>query len=387
MRLLFDALSARDGGAVTFVQSVLPAMRAVEPKLEIVLLWSSRYQADVMRQVRDVAELHDTRLPAENQFGRWMFQQWNMRSLARRYGSEFLFTSSEIGCRNPGVPHVVLAHNFMVIAPWHVLLRNMSPGFAVAYRFTRQPFAWATLRSADRVICPTDAFRRQLVDAFGLHPAATSVVPHGVDPVFFEAEQTLPKSRKRARRAERRILTVANFGPHKNFETLLAAVAALRRSERCADVKLRVVGSGTAAAERAVREQASRLAVGDAVDFVGHLPVSALPAEYAAADVFVLASRIESFGLPLLEAMAAGVPVVASDIAACREVCAEAASFFDPADAEQLATHVAVVLEDNQTAGLMAARGLQRAATFSWQETARRTLEVVRSAGAEACAA
>jgi glycosyltransferase involved in cell wall biosynthesis len=132
-----------------------------------------------------------------------------------------------------------------------------------------------------------------------------------------------------------------------------------------------------------IEQRVERLGVADAVRFTGYVPVADLPALYGLAEIFVYPSLYEGFGLPVLEAMACGAPVITSNVSSLPEVAGEAGVLISPTDTEALAAAIRSLLDDSgRRAGLRAA-GLARAASFSWERAARETLAVYERIGRE----
>jgi glycosyltransferase involved in cell wall biosynthesis len=201
-------------------------------------------------------------------------------------------------------------------------------------------------RRARRVITVSEFSRRELRELLGVD---AEVVPGGVDPRF-----------RPGPRAERPyVLCVASQTARKN----LAALAPLAR----AGVDVVVAGGH--------RPQFTREAGLDGLRLLGHVDDAALPGLYAGAAAFVLPSRYEGFGLPVLEAMASGTPVVAADAGALPETCGGAARLAPP---DAVADAVADLLADPDEQERLRALGLARAAEFSWERTAREIHAIVR---------
>jgi alpha-1,3-rhamnosyl/mannosyltransferase len=189
------------------------------------------------------------------------------------------------------------------------------------------------------------------------------VTPNGVDPSFFELR---PPEGPRPRY----LLAVGTFEPRKNLPVLLEAFRALRREGR--DLQLVVVGR---------QAFTQLLPLGDLAPHVrltGLVPDEELRSLYAGATCFVLPSLHEGFGLPLAEAMAVGVPAVASDIPALREVGGEAVRYAPPGDPEGFAAAIRAALDDVDGSRLRVAAARGRARRFRWEDTARATLAVYR---------
>ncbi len=230
-------------------------------------------------------------------------------------------------------------------------------------RWYVKPLYPQALARADVIFTVSEAAREDLVRSAGARRERIVVTPNGVDPRFFEA---------RAREGPRApyLLAVGTLEPRKNLPTLLEALRLLRKDGR--DLALVVAGR---------QAWTHSLPLGDLaphVRLLGTVPHEELPSLYAGAACFVLPSLHEGFGLPLAEAMAAGVPAVASDIPALREVGGETVRYADPHDADGFAKAIRCALDDRQGSQLRAAAARGRARRFRWEDTARATLAAYR---------
>jgi len=169
------------------------------------------------------------------------------------------------------------------------------------------------------------------------------------------------------------LLYVGMLEPRKNLARLLQAYRAL--VDRGAKERLVIAGRPGWMYEE-VYSTAAGLGLSDAVVFTGYVPDVSLPALYSGATVFVYPSLYEGFGLPVLEAMSCGTPVVTSNVSSMAEIAADAAHLADPRDVESLAAALHDVLNDAGLRRSLRERGLARASSFSWQSTARQTWNV-----------
>ena len=222
-------------------------------------------------------------------------------------------------------------------------------------------FIRASARAASRVVTVSETSRRDLVDLYGLPEDRVIAIPNGVGHGFRPANETAwapyPGDRPL------RVLAVGTLQPRKNLLRLLDALVVVGRE---IPVQLRVVGpDGHQAA--AIRR---RLSTSVETDTVGWLDDDALADEYRRADVFAYPSIYEGFGLPVIEAMASGTPVVTSTGGSLPEVAGEAALLVDPYDVAALADAIRRIAEDGPGAAVLRARGLARAATFTWEQSA-----------------
>jgi glycosyltransferase involved in cell wall biosynthesis len=191
-------------------------------------------------------------------------------------------------------------------------------------------------------------------------------------------EAQLAEVRARYGTGERFVLFVGALKPTKNLGTVIAAYVRLRRADTTRH-RLVLVGGTTAWLREDIFAAARASRYGDDIVFTGYVPDDDLVALYNAADLFVSPSLFEGFGLPPLEAMACGTPVVTSNTTSLPEVVGDAALMVDPLDVEALAGAMNAVLADEALRARLSQWGLARAAAFSWESTARTVLGVYRS--------
>jgi glycosyltransferase involved in cell wall biosynthesis len=224
-------------------------------------------------------------------------------------------------------------------------------------------------RRADEVLTLSEHARGQIVERLGIAPERVTAIPCAVDHERFRPEPDEHDAALSAALPERFVLYPANLWPHKNHERLLRAFA------RAGVEDLHLVLTG-----QTYGRALSGLEGGARVHHLGHLPFAQLPALYRRATAVVFPSLFEGFGMPLVEAMASGCPVAASDRGAIAEVCADAAVRFDPTDEEAIADAIARVAGDEELRARLRAAGLQRAAKFRWDDVAARHVAVYRRA-------
>ena len=234
-------------------------------------------------------------------------------------------------------------------------------------------------RKARRIIAISKSTKRDVVRLLGVSPDKVDVVYCGTDGAF----RPLPKAEVAAFRSqkglpERFILFVGTIEPRKNIITLIEAFAKLQTCEP-ANLKL-VIGGAKGWFYEDVFARVEELGLEGEVLFPGYIPASELPLWYNAAELFVYPSLYEGFGLPPLEAMACGTPVVVADTSSLPEVVGEAGVIVNPLDVEGLAEAMRRVLGDEALQQEMKERGLRRAQGFSWAETAQETVQVYRRA-------
>lgn len=232
------------------------------------------------------------------------------------------------------------------------------------------------LQAADAVIAISECTSKDAVRVYGLDEAKIRVIYAAVSASFHaRAPEAISLVRRKYGLPDSFILSVGTIEPRKNLTSLLEAYRALKNEG--SDCKLVIVGK-RGWLYKGFYTRLHELGLEQEVVFPGFVPDEDLPTFYSAADLFVFPSLYEGFGLPVLEAMACGVPVITSDTSSLPEVAGEAALLVDPTSVEALVAAMRRVLDDRALQAEMRARGLKRADRFTWHETARRTAEVYR---------
>jgi glycosyltransferase involved in cell wall biosynthesis len=293
---------------------------------------------------------------------RHLWEQCQLPELARRLGVQWLYNpinTAPVAVRD----QVVVIHDAAFLSP------NASQ--TLAFRTLYTQLATRLVQTARGIVTVSEFSRGELIERLGARPEQVRVVPNGVSPHF------RPQPADGVRRAHGLppdyVLYVGSLEPRKNLRVLLQALRLLAERRRLEGHRLVLVGC------RGANFQDDGLATaiaqaGERVQVLGYVPDHDLPALYAGATAFVYPSLYEGFGLPPLEAMACGAPVIASAAAAIPEVVGDAGLLFPPHDAEALADALARLIADASLRGELSRRGLARAAHFSWDQAAQRTL-------------
>ncbi len=230
------------------------------------------------------------------------------------------------------------------------------------------------VRRANVIITVSEVTRQDVCRWYGVAPGRVFVVPEAPAPHFHPpSSEHIQHVRRRYRLPERYLLTVGTIEPRKNLVRLLQAFEPLAL-EGEVDA-LVIVGRRGWLAEPFFQALA-KSPVQKQVRLLGYVPDEDLPALYGGAMLFVLPSLFEGFGLPMLEAMACGTPVVASHAGALPEVGGDAACYFDPSSVAMMQETIRQCLRDDVLRHELAQRGRRRASQFSWHRTAKQTAEI-----------
>ena len=247
-----------------------------------------------------------------------------------------------------------------------------------AIRFRLNALISAGLRKAERIICVSENTRELTAELFGTPMERMTVVPNGVAQAFRVLAADGVRQRLAARYGitGRYVLYIGKLEKRKNVVRILEAYAQYRAAIKD-DVKLVLVGRRTPTSD-GIDEAIERLRLHDAVIEPGYVDDADLPVLYNGAEMFVFPSLWEGFGIPVLEAMACGTPVVTSNVSALPEVAGDAALLVDPLRSEDIAAAMHQIANEPDLREQLRARGLRRAASFSWTRTARETLTAYR---------
>lgn len=235
-------------------------------------------------------------------------------------------------------------------------------------------------RLAQRVIVPSSFTRDELCELLRVPAQRIVVTPEAAGSHFHPLdEHAVTGVLDRLRIPRPYVLAVGNLQPRKNLVKLLQAWRLLRRGGNECGCRLVLVG-GNHGMREPVEAGVGSLDLNGSVHLAGYLPHADLPALYAGACAFVFPTLYEGFGLPLLEAMACGTPVACSRVASLPEVAGNATAFFDPHEVADIAATLGALLADDGLRAALSARGLRRAAQFSWRACAEATARTYEDA-------
>lgn len=233
---------------------------------------------------------------------------------------------------------------------------------------------------AELLFANSESTKAEILRLFGGDPARIEVTPLGPGNVI-EARSYETVSREEISAlgitAPRFFFTLSTIEPRKNLPRLIEALAILRSDPEFADVGI-AVGGGKGWLFEEVFAEVERHALGDWVTFLGYVQTEDLPALFGRCEAYVCASVTEGFGMPVLEAMIAGAPIVTSRGGALPEVGGEAAIYFDPEDPEDIARGLREFLVSNEDRDEWSRRSIERSKAFSWDKTASLTIEAMR---------
>ena len=370
LHIAIDARRIRDFGIGTYIRSLVHALASIDN--------ANRYTL--------VADAPDSRLLAG------LPENFHTAVYARqdRHHLDHIAFPIFLQGLSPDLVHIPLARvPLLMIRPYVVTIHDMANLFfeEEASRFRMQLRRYRFRRGlvrAERVIAVSDATKRDCQNLLGIPPERICRVYNAPDPAFLTHGEH-GNGEERQRILERYqiehpfLLYAGNIRRHKNVPRLVEAFAVLREQleghPEYAGLRLVIIGD-TISQYPAVRQAVIRSKMEHVVRFLGFVPFETLRCFYQSAAAFVFPSRYEGFGLPPLEAMACGTPVVTSNVSSLPEVVGDAAVLVNPENVFDIARGLRDVLLDNELRENLIRKGREQAARFSWERTARQVLEI-----------
>ncbi len=268
--------------------------------------------------------------------------------------------------------------------PSVVTIHDLSPFFfpQASRRVNRLYAGWAVrvaARPAAHLLAVFEFTRSEIIRWLDVPPERVIVTHNAADARFAPPDPAeLDAFRRRHSLPDQFVLFIGTLEPRKNLPRLIEAYARIAQATRAP----LIIGGGRGWLYDAILARAAELNLGDRLHFAGYIPQEEQHLWYAAATIFAFPSLYEGFGMPPLEAMACGTPVITSNTSSLPEVVGDAGMMVDPTDTEALAAALLHLLGDADLRTELRRRGLQRARQFAWEATARRTLEVYTRAAA-----
>jgi alpha-1,3-rhamnosyl/mannosyltransferase len=369
MRVAMDltCLKAPMGGYERYASRLLQGLVALPGEHRMVAFTERNYGP---RLVPRGAELHTVATLPRFLFKVFLQDQTYWPWLMRRAGVDVVHTPIFAGMAAAPRPYVLTLHDLIPLQTPEVISRT-----AAAYWRLVLPRA---VRRADAIITGSDFTRTEILEHFDLAPERVVTVPHGVDPRFAPVDDgaSLAAVRTRHRLPERFVLFVGIASPRKNLDRLVRAFGALSSADR-GDTHLLLAGPPGWKNE-ALDVAIASSPVASRIRHLGLVPDDDLPALYTLARAVANLSAREGFGLPALEALACGAPLVCADRTSFPEVVGDAAALVDPDDEAAVTRTLATVIAGGPEVSARRARGLVRARRFTWEQAAAATLAVYR---------
>jgi glycosyltransferase involved in cell wall biosynthesis len=363
VRIGIDARKLHDFGIGTFIRNLLRQLARLDSQTEFVILCRPEDRdalAVIGENFRPVAETSGNYSISEQLMIPWALK----REGVTLFHAPHYVLPPLVQCRS-----VVTIHDCI-----HLMFPQYLPNrWSLAYARTSITLA---ARRSTRVLTVSESSKRDILRYVDIPPGKIDVIYNAYDERFRDEpnEEAVARVRERFQLQDQFVLYAGNVKPHKNLERLIEAFH-LVRSRGLDHLKLVLIGDEISK-YTALRRAVHRHQLHKYVRFLGFLPLDTLAVLYRLAGVFVFPSLYEGFGLPPLEAMASGTPVVTSNVSSLPEVAGDAAVLVDPYSASAIADGIYRVLTDDSLRLDLKRRGLERATQFSWESSVRRVREI-----------
>lgn len=363
MHIGFDGRMITWSGIGTYSRNLLEALACIDSDNQYTIFC---YEDD--RKLLPQASNFNKRIVSQPVFSLYSQQKWKkeiMETGIDIFHSPHFILPLSVSCRT-----IVTIHDLIPLVIPQVMPSMVNRQF---YRIANK----RGLKKAVRIIAVSNATKKDIIRLFNVPANKIKVVyeaaskefsetaePSHAEPAFKKNDITLPF-----------VLAIGNPKSHKNWERLIKSFALI--TNKIPVHKLVLVGpakplSATARLHNLIDEYN----LGGKVIFVDYVESKYLPAFYNAADVFVFPSLYEGFGLPVVEAMACGTPVITSNVSSLPEVAGEAGLLVDPFNIEELSEAILKVVTDNRLKRSLAKKGIEQVLRFSWEKTAKETLKI-----------
>ncbi len=381
IHLFINALGASAGGGLTYVRNVIPHL-AARDEVRVSLAAGPK----LCQELSSFANVE--LLPLDlSPVQRIWFEQSKLKGLIQQSGAGVLLSTGNFALRKSPVPQILLSRNSIYTSPdyFRDLRRRREYRAWTDTRF-RALVAKRSIRWADVAVAPSEAFAAELRAWTGIDVVA---IHHGFDREAFERDATAlsgeVEAKLRSAEGALKLLFVSHYNYYRNFETLIRALPTLR--EQIFDRPVRLLLTCQLAPGKnpgAYRPDSAaalvkQLGVSEMLVELDSIPYQQLHQVYARADFYVTPAYTETFAHPLVEAMSSRLPVVASDIPVHREICGNAAVYFERFSAESVAHAVARLARSPEDVASMRIRGRSRANDFSWKLHVEKILALARN--------
>ena len=365
LRIGFDARLAYRRGVGTYAANLILALSRIDRSNHYVLFNAPENLRAKIRNPR--FEFVD--LPYGNPA---QYEQWLLPKAAREKGLDFLHYIDNTGTTFTDFPYVLTLHDAMHVRPLSKVRLKPSLWYRLVYAYKQ----WAVPRSAwkaRQILTVSEFSKKEIVRTTGVSEGKITVTPEGVDRAAFSLSWKKPTKLFK-------ILVHGAADDRKNLSNILKAAEVWKKKNL--PFQILVVGMDEEEL-RSTRylQEAIDLDLGEMLEWVGNVTHDILRAIYGDVDLFLYPSRLEGFGLPVLEAFSSGVPVVTSRTTSLPEVAGQAAALVDPEDPQDIARVVESLYRKPASRRSLVKKGLARAKQFTWEKTAKLTLPVYERMG------
>jgi len=379
MRIAINALSAVAGGGVTYLNQLFKHLSEIDKKNEYLIIITKKGEK-ILQASYNNFQILSFQVPSLSTTLRLIWEQLFLWYVLKKYRVDVLYSPANIGLIFQTFPTVVM---IQTVAPFDFeMIKKQNIYYRLKFNLLRI-LTSLSIRKARNVIFISDKAKKELSHYYKLHDSKTFLIYHGKSELF---KPDLDSGRlmeiKQKYGLDEFILYVSNIYKYKNFFELILAFS-LIKDKINPNLKLVLVGKNF---DDQYTELLKTFVINEGMEdriiFYGHIPYEELPYFYATCRLFLYPSTCENCPNILIEAMACGSPILASNIEPMPEICQDAAIYFNPFSPHDIAEKIQTVLSNNILLQELKQRSLERVNHFSWEETARKTLRVLEGVNA-----
>ncbi len=382
MKYCFSAVSAKSGGAATYLANLVKDLRSGSDRYVLLVPTGT---LERLATCRADVEITETDIAFKSPLRRLVWDQIKLRGLLKRRKIDLLVSTSDFGLFFSPCPQILLVRNSLFFSkPYREFILPKKRLAARLDYWLRHLLVRASIWAADLVVMASAGMLAQVISDFPATERKAVVNTFGAPLEKFSGQRTETTDRMRRMGAPLRLLYVSEYADYKNLGTLLKALMEFNRDHANKVTATVTMDPGSFKNfDSVTKEEDLQLAMSadlaGVVEFVGGVPYERIEQLYRQSDIFVFPSMAESFGHPLVEAMASGLPVIASDIPVHREVCGNAAMYFEPSDFRALAACIRKLVQDADVRRVLGDKGRQNVGSLlSWRDHVRRLEALMR---------
>lgn len=374
MRILINAIANAKGGGLRHLSNFLPALAKVDNHTEYLVYVNKN--CPMQNRMGSNIKIFSVNIP-NRPYRRFVWDQIVINRLAKKYNVSFIFSIFNYGTIHPHAKQIVW-QNSPAFCDYY--LQTSSIKERIIKNFQRL-YAYLTMRASEIIIVPTVAWRDIIIKHCPHIPKEKfKVIPHGYDREKFSQGRDLPfeieKMLKGSENRGPKLLLTCHPHRHKGFEFLFQALKIVIHKQANFRLFLTIKPEDWPGGIKAYQQKIKGLEKN--IVTLGPISQDSIVNVYRKCDIFIFPSLCESFGFSMVEAMGVGLPIIVSDTAVNREICGNAALYFDPYDINDIAEKILMVIKDKRLREELSQKALKCAQEFpTWEQVARKTLEVI----------
>ncbi len=382
IHIFINALAASAGGGLTYIRNVLPRF-AIRDDVRVTVMASEPLRSEITPSAWVTIAQNNS---PTSSIERFWYEQHSLPTIIRSSGADVVLSTGNFALWRSPVPQILLSRNALYLsADFFRDLRERGDYRLWLDTEVKAAFARWSVRTADCTVAPSSSFAGELAQWTGKDVVC---IHHGFDrETFFRESAPLPlpvQEQIAATDGSLRVLFVSHYNYYRNFETLIRAIAIVKKELYPRTVRLLLTCKLTSEDNpgdyraNSAAELVQHLGLEREIIELGAVPYALLHHVYRACDFYVTPAYAETFAHPLVEAMASGLPVIASNLAVHREICGAAAVYFPRFSPEDLAELVIQTSQSLEKTAAMRDAGIVRAQAFSWDKHVERLLTLAR---------